>query len=253
MPHPSAMNGTAMRFDAAQAYAKWPYSFTSLFMLTVVWARAIRTCGPIHSWILLAVLALRMGPGLLWAQVVTPQSEPSGHARGIQANSSAGQPGTDAWRQRRDYALLFATNEYATWEPLINPIPDAEAIAAELRDNYGFQAEVVRNPTREQIVSKQRDYSQRKFGEGDQLFIFSSPATEFLMMCSSKDTLSPGIPAKMTTRPGEAMSPTTTLEPSSIPCAPGISCWSWMREPVTAATACYEQALAIFSSLNGLA
>jgi hypothetical protein len=166
------MNGTAMRFDAAQAYAKWPYSFTSLFMLTVVWARAIRTCGPIHSWILLAVLALRMGPGLLWAQVVTPQSEPSGHARGIQANSSAGQPGTDAWRQRRDYALLFATNEYATWEPLINPIPDAEAIAAELRDNYGFQAEVVRNPTREQIVSKQRDYSQRKFGEGDQLFIF---------------------------------------------------------------------------------
>ncbi|HTB16634.1 MAG TPA: tetratricopeptide repeat protein, partial [Bryobacteraceae bacterium] len=81
-------------------------------------------------------------------------------------------PNTDPWRNHKDYALLFATNEYATWPPLVNPVPDAKAIAQELQNGFGFETEVVTNPTREAIVAKLREYSQKPFGESDQLFIF---------------------------------------------------------------------------------
>jgi tetratricopeptide (TPR) repeat protein len=78
----------------------------------------------------------------------------------------------DDLRNRKDYALLFATNEYATWPPLINPVPDAKAIAQELQNGYGFETELVINPTREAIVAKLREYSQKPFGASDQLLIF---------------------------------------------------------------------------------
>ncbi len=106
--------------------------------------------------------------GLALAQLVAqPASD-----RGVRLNSGAAAPHNDEWRQHKDYALLFATNEYDTWEPLVNPIPDAEAISAELKNNYGFETEVLHNPTRERIVSKLREYAQKKFGDSDQLFIF---------------------------------------------------------------------------------
>jgi tetratricopeptide (TPR) repeat protein len=78
----------------------------------------------------------------------------------------------DTLRNRKDYALLFATNEYTTWPPLINPVPDATAIARELENGYGFETELVKNPTREAIVAKLREYSQKPFGASDQLLIF---------------------------------------------------------------------------------
>lgn len=78
----------------------------------------------------------------------------------------------DDLRNRKDYALLFATNEYVTWPPLINPVPDAKAIAQELQNGYGFETELVVNPTREAIVAKLREYSQKPFGSSDQLLIF---------------------------------------------------------------------------------
>jgi len=91
----------------------------------------------------------------------------------VRANPDAASSRTDAWRERRDYALLFATNEYDVgWEPLTNPIPDAKAIAAELHDNYGFETEVVENPSRERVVLKLREYISKNFGDNDQLFIF---------------------------------------------------------------------------------
>ncbi len=96
----------------------------------------------------------------------------AGQDRGARVTAQDPTNKNETWRQRKDYALLFATNEYQSWEPLINPIPDAEAIAAELRDSYGFEAEMVRNPTRERIFTKLREYSQKNFGPADQLFIF---------------------------------------------------------------------------------
>ncbi len=71
-------------------------------------------------------------------------------------------------------AILFATNLYddPKWPPLVNPVPDAEAIAKELRENYGFSVEVVTNPTREQIVRKLVEYHLKTYEPSDQLFIF---------------------------------------------------------------------------------
>ena len=43
-----------------------------------------------------------------------------------------------------NYALLFATDEYASFGDLVNPINDAETVAKELEENYGIQVEVVR-------------------------------------------------------------------------------------------------------------
>lgn len=94
----------------------------------------------------------------------------AGLALFVHAQSDSAKSNT--LRNRKDYALLFATNEYATWPPLINPVPDANAIAAELQNGYGFSTEVVTNPTRAEIVAKLRQYSQKSFGDGDQLLIF---------------------------------------------------------------------------------
>ena len=49
--------------------------------------------------------------------------------------------------QRRDYALLFATDVYDEWEDLSNPVYDATAIEKELREKYGFETELVLNET----------------------------------------------------------------------------------------------------------
>jgi hypothetical protein len=73
---------------------------------------------------------------------------------------------------RHDYALLFATDDYDNWNKLVNPINDTRTIAKELRDNYGFETEVVENPTTDQIMLKIREYTKKDYGNLDQLFIF---------------------------------------------------------------------------------
>jgi Caspase domain len=73
---------------------------------------------------------------------------------------------------RKDYALFFATDKYDHWDDLVNPIDDAQAIAKELSLNYGFQTEVIENPSTEDIWKKLREYNERKFGPQDQLLVF---------------------------------------------------------------------------------
>ena len=73
---------------------------------------------------------------------------------------------------RQDYALLFATDTYDAWEPLKNPIHDAQTVGNELESRYGFAVELVRNPTRAEIFSKLREYAQKRYNVDDQLLIF---------------------------------------------------------------------------------
>jgi tetratricopeptide (TPR) repeat protein/TolB-like protein len=73
---------------------------------------------------------------------------------------------------RHDYAILFATNEYESWPALVNPVPDAETLRDVLEKDYNFEVRVVRNPTREQILSELRSAHQRAFDPADQLMIF---------------------------------------------------------------------------------
>ncbi|MBK8426108.1 MAG: SUMF1/EgtB/PvdO family nonheme iron enzyme [Lewinellaceae bacterium] len=64
-------------------------------------------------------------------------------------------------RPGKDYALFFAVNDYAPdsgFDDLSKPIENAEAIAKELRERYGFQTEIVKNPTLDQISAKLREY-----------------------------------------------------------------------------------------------
>lgn len=73
---------------------------------------------------------------------------------------------------RKDYALLFATDKYDYWNDLVNPIDDAHAIAKELREKFNFQVEIVENPNVEDIWKKLREYNERKFSPQDQLMVF---------------------------------------------------------------------------------
>ncbi len=73
---------------------------------------------------------------------------------------------------RTDYAVLFATDEYDSWDKLGNPVNDAKTIADELKKTYGFEVEIVNNPTKKEVLQTLRKYSKMTFLPNDQLFVF---------------------------------------------------------------------------------
>ncbi len=82
-------------------------------------------------------------------------------------------------RRGKEYALLFALDEYDEWRPLTNPVNDAKAIAAELRSSYGFETELLSNPTQAEILSTLRSYAARTYADGDQLLLFIAGHGQF--------------------------------------------------------------------------
>ena len=82
----------------------------------------------------------------------------------------AGTPGT-----QKNYALFFASDEYDekdTWHQLSNPISDATALGNLLKEDYGFQVEVVRNATKKEIENKLKEYRTKNYAHNDQLMLF---------------------------------------------------------------------------------
>jgi hypothetical protein len=73
---------------------------------------------------------------------------------------------------RKDLALIFATDNYDHWDDLVNPVNDGEAIAKELKEKYGFDTEIVRNANVEEVFEKIREYNLKKFKPQDQLLVF---------------------------------------------------------------------------------
>lgn len=73
---------------------------------------------------------------------------------------------------RKDYALCFGTDRYQQFNDLTNPVFDANTIADELKNNYGFKTEVMDNPTSDSILIKIKEYTQKTYKPQDQLFIF---------------------------------------------------------------------------------
>jgi hypothetical protein len=73
---------------------------------------------------------------------------------------------------RKDYALLIATDKYENWDDLVNPIYDAQTIKSELTTKYGFETELIENAGHEDVFAKVVDYTQKKYKPQDQLFIF---------------------------------------------------------------------------------
>lgn len=82
-------------------------------------------------------------------------------------------------RMGRDYALIITTDEYDHWGDLNNPINDGAAVAKELEDMYGFQTEIITNPTRTELYGLLRKYNKKAFADDDQLFIFIAGHGEF--------------------------------------------------------------------------
>ena len=75
-------------------------------------------------------------------------------------------------RAGKDYALLFAVDDYDDWPELQNPVSDAESIQRDLEGIYGFQTELIKNPTSAGIFETFRRYAEMDYADNDQLFIF---------------------------------------------------------------------------------
>ncbi len=75
-------------------------------------------------------------------------------------------------REGKDYALLFAVEDYDNWPKLRKPVSDAEAVQRDLEDLYGFQTRLIKNPTKADIFEAFREYAKKDYPEDAQLFIF---------------------------------------------------------------------------------
>ncbi|MEQ8534470.1 MAG: hypothetical protein RIB86_21630, partial [Imperialibacter sp.] len=58
---------------------------------------------------------------------------------------------------RKDYAVLFATDKYDNWSDLTNPIYDAKAIGQELEERYGFEVRIVENASQDLVFNTLRE------------------------------------------------------------------------------------------------
>ena len=64
---------------------------------------------------------------------------------------------------------MFVTDKYDNWRQLVNPVYDGRSIGQSLEKNYGFNVDVVENPSREQVFLKLREYAEKKYNPLDQL------------------------------------------------------------------------------------
>lgn len=79
----------------------------------------------------------------------------------------------------KQQALLIATNEYDEWTDLVNPLFDAETIAEDLEDIYGFDVDLLKNPSQEDIILKIREYTSKDYQQNDELLIFIAGHGQF--------------------------------------------------------------------------
>ncbi len=73
---------------------------------------------------------------------------------------------------RKDYALIFATDRYDSWTDLLNPIAGAEALNRIVKNDYGFETEIVKNPSIQDIRRKLAEYEAKSYASQDQLFVY---------------------------------------------------------------------------------
>lgn len=76
---------------------------------------------------------------------------------------------------QKNYALLFATDIYSDpgFEKLSNPIHDVETMGKLLKEEFGFDVTIVKNPTLDKIETTLSEFRDTKnYGSNDQLFLF---------------------------------------------------------------------------------
>jgi Flp pilus assembly protein TadD len=84
---------------------------------------------------------------------------PVAEAQIDERNLKIGQPGEQQPPQLgRYYALVIGNNEYVYLDDLKTAVHDADFVANTLRDTYGFEVNLLRNATRDQILKAINDY-----------------------------------------------------------------------------------------------
>ncbi|MEP1789033.1 MAG: caspase family protein [Reichenbachiella sp.] len=73
---------------------------------------------------------------------------------------------------RKDRAVFFLSDNFDNWSDLVNPIYDGRTIASMLEKYYGFEIELIENPSQDVIFSKLREYSEMEYAPLDQLMVF---------------------------------------------------------------------------------
>ncbi|MCE2414458.1 caspase family protein [Candidatus Poribacteria bacterium] len=95
---------------------------------------------------------------------------------------------------RKNYALLFAVDTYDHWPKLRYPLVDAINIGRDLEDIYGFEVELIQNPTKTDILRVLHKYAQKEYTPEDQLLIFFAGHGDFnnnMGYLVSQDTKNP--------------------------------------------------------------
>jgi len=80
-------------------------------------------------------------------------------------------------RKGKDKAVFFAVEDYSQatgWKKLKFPIQESERLAKVLRDDFGFETEVIKNPTKIDIFNKLNELRTKKYASDDQLLLFFS-------------------------------------------------------------------------------
>lgn len=82
---------------------------------------------------------------------------------------------TSTIHKGRNYALLIGINDYTHWNKLTNPLAEVLAIKSELQNFYGFKVQILKNPTKNDILMNIRNnYIKKQFNANDQLLIMFS-------------------------------------------------------------------------------
>jgi len=104
----------------------------------------------------------------------------------------------------KSYALIFATNEYENYNPLRNPLNDAEDLAKTLREDYGFEVDIRPNMNLEDVFNTLLEYQEkRKFEPNDQLLVFFAghgtfkPKPDDMGYIIARDSARNGVPLRI--------------------------------------------------------
>ncbi len=78
------------------------------------------------------------------------------------------------------YALVVGTDNYsgAGWQKLNNPVYDATSVADELKQDYGFEVNLLKDPSMDTVYNSIRDYYQ-KLQTNDELIIYFAGHGDF--------------------------------------------------------------------------
>ena len=91
-------------------------------------------------------------------------------------------------RDGKDFALFFTTDEYlgkkdstGQWKNLTTPIADAEEVAKELRNNYGFKTRIFKNLTGRELMDILTEYQDKFIDETGREFLYKAASSQLLI------------------------------------------------------------------------